>query len=206
MQNTLKKHSKEQKVGVLRKKAMTATQMMSFSNKPLTVSLLRSANKHSKIAVECNAKILGWVEKENIESARFAIKQALITPALRDEIYCQSVRATMGNDKTDYLKRAWLMLALCCCCFQPSDLLKKYIAYHLVHSIDQQTEVGRIAAFAMQNLRRTYQIGDRTMTPCDTEVESVVRLSGIKVSFQTLDGTVKSFLIDSQNYCVRSND
>lgn len=57
----------------------------------------------------------------------FEFLQGIKQIELRDEIYSQLCMQTWRNPNEKSMQKGWLLIALCLCCFPPSNMMFKYL-------------------------------------------------------------------------------
>uniref|UniRef100_G1MRS5 Uncharacterized protein n=1 Tax=Meleagris gallopavo TaxID=9103 RepID=G1MRS5_MELGA len=95
----------------------------------------------------------------NLEKVHFIIGNAILRPAIRDEIYCQICKQLTENSSRSSYARGWILLSLCLGCFPPSDTFVKYLL-NFIHN-----GPSGYAPYCAERLRRTYVNGARTEPP-----------------------------------------
>ncbi|NWY75917.1 MYO7B protein, partial [Erithacus rubecula] len=101
----------------------------------------------------------------NLEKVHFIIGNAILRPAIRDEIYCQICKQLTENSNRSSYARGWILLSLCLGCFPPSDTFVKYLLNFIHHGPTGY------APYCAERLRRTYTNGARTEPPSWLELQ-----------------------------------
>ncbi|NWQ78989.1 MYO7B protein, partial [Columbina picui] len=101
----------------------------------------------------------------NLEKVHFIIGNAILRPAIRDEIYCQICKQLTENSNRSSYARGWILLSLCLGCFPPSDTFVKYLLNFIHHGPTGY------APYCAERLRRTYVNGARTEPPSWLELQ-----------------------------------
>ncbi|NWW11508.1 MYO7A protein, partial [Oreocharis arfaki] len=101
----------------------------------------------------------------NLEKVHFIIGNAILRPAIRDEIYCQICKQLTENSNRSSYARGWILLSLCLGCFPPSDTFVKYLLNFIHHGPTGY------APYCAERLRRTYSNGARTEPPSWLELQ-----------------------------------
>ncbi|NWU97400.1 MYO7A protein, partial [Upupa epops] len=101
----------------------------------------------------------------NLEKVHFIIGNAILRPAIRDEIYCQICKQLTANSNRSSHARGWILLSLCLGCFPPSDAFVKYLLNFIHHGPTGY------APYCAERLRRTYVNGARTEPPSWLELQ-----------------------------------
>ncbi|XP_066302759.1 unconventional myosin-X-like isoform X5 [Branchiostoma lanceolatum] len=77
---------------------------------------------------------------------------------LKDEVYCQLIKQTMGVADVDSIGnlRVWQIMACMCCAFQPTRNVIRYLKFHLKRCKEKFpiTEMAKFATFCGDSLRR----------------------------------------------------
>ncbi|KAM6260380.1 unconventional myosin-VIIb [Spheniscus humboldti] len=102
----------------------------------------------------------------NLEKVHFIIGNAILRPAIRDEIYCQICKQLTENSNRSSYARGWILLSLCLGCFPPSDTFVKYLLNFIHHGPTGY------APYCAERLRRTYVNGARTEPPSWLELQA----------------------------------
>ncbi|XP_063162991.1 unconventional myosin-VIIb isoform X2 [Candoia aspera] len=127
----------------------------------------------------------------NLEKVHFIIGNAILRPAIRDEIYCQICKQlTENNNKTSY-HRGWILLSLCLGSFCPSDKFVKY----LLNFIRDGPLL--YAPYCSERLRRTYMNGTRSEPPSWLELQATKSKKPITLSVIMMNGNSTKVLADS---------
>ncbi|XP_029141653.1 unconventional myosin-VIIb [Protobothrops mucrosquamatus] len=127
----------------------------------------------------------------NLEKVQFIIGNAILRPAIRDEIYCQICKQlTENNNKTSY-HRGWILLSLCLGSFCPSDQFVKYLLNFI--------RCGPLlyAPYCSERLRRTYMNGTRSEPPSWMELQATKNKKPITLSVIMMNGNSTKVLADS---------
>ncbi|XP_039203056.1 unconventional myosin-VIIb isoform X1 [Crotalus tigris] len=127
----------------------------------------------------------------NLEKVQFIIGNAILCPAIRDEIYCQICKQlTENNNKISY-HRGWILLSLCLGCFCPSDQFVKYLLNFI--------RCGPLlyAPYCSEKLRRTYMNGTRSEPPSWMELQATKSKKPITLSVIMMNGNSTKVLADS---------
>ncbi|NWS02845.1 MYO7A protein, partial [Motacilla alba] len=106
----------------------------------------------------------------NLEKVHFIIGNAILRPAIRDEIYCQICKQLTENSNRSSYARGWILLSLCLGCFPPSDTLVKYLLNFIHHGPTGY------APYCAERLRRTYSNGARTEPPSWLELQGGISI------------------------------
>ncbi|NXC04177.1 MYO7A protein, partial [Orthonyx spaldingii] len=101
----------------------------------------------------------------NLEKVHFIIGNAILCPAIRDEIYCQICKQLTENSNRSSYARGWILLSLCLGCFPPSDTFVKYLLNFIHHG------PAGYAPYCAERLRRTCINGARTEPPSWLELQ-----------------------------------
>uniref|UniRef100_A0A8C5SSM1 Myosin VIIB n=1 Tax=Laticauda laticaudata TaxID=8630 RepID=A0A8C5SSM1_LATLA len=127
----------------------------------------------------------------NLEKVQFIIGNAILRPAIRDEIYCQICKQlTENNNKTSY-HRGWILLSLCLGSFCPSDQFVKYLLNFI--------RGGPLlyAPYCSERLRRTYMNGTRFEPPSWMELQATKSKKPITLSVIMMNGNSTKVFADS---------
>ncbi|KAG8135805.1 hypothetical protein E2320_008786 [Naja naja] len=127
----------------------------------------------------------------NLEKVQFIIGNAILRPAIRDEIYCQICKQlTENNNKTSY-HRGWILLSLCLGSFCPSDQFVKYLLNFI--------RGGPLlyAPYCSERLRRTYMNGTRSEPPSWMELQATKSKKPITLSVIMMNGNSTKVFADS---------
>jgi len=127
------------------------------------------------------------------------IRQALNeAQEIHDEVYCQLIKQTSNNPNESNV-RVWQMFACVCCFFPPSQSLIRYIAAYIYGaSLQQNTEAGKWAEFALTQLDYTWAFGRRVFQPTDDEILAVERRQKVNIVIKFLDGEENTIVVHSQ--------
>ncbi|OXB58837.1 hypothetical protein ASZ78_007554 [Callipepla squamata] len=118
----------------------------------------------------------------NLEKVHFIIGNAILRPAIRDEIYCQICKQLTENSNRSSYARGWILLSLCLGCFPPSDTFVKYLL-NFIHS-----GPSGYAPYCAERLRRTYVNGARTEPPSWLELQATKQKKPIMFNVTLMNG------------------
>ncbi|XP_060098667.1 unconventional myosin-VIIb [Heteronotia binoei] len=127
----------------------------------------------------------------NLEKVHFIIGNAILRPAIRDEIYCQICKQlTENNNKTSYL-RGWILLSLCLGSFPPSEKFVKFLLNFI------RSGPLLYAAYCAERLKRTYINGARSEPPSWLELQATKSKMPIILSVTLMNGSSITVSADS---------
>ncbi|XP_069648011.1 unconventional myosin-VIIb isoform X1 [Haliaeetus albicilla] len=118
----------------------------------------------------------------NLEKLHFIIGNAILRPAIRDEIYCQICKQLTENSNRSSYARGWILLSLCLGCFPPSDTFVKYLLNFIHHGPTGY------APYCAERLRRTYVNGARTEPPSWLELQATKQKKPIMFNVTLMNG------------------
>ncbi|XP_059335252.1 unconventional myosin-VIIb isoform X2 [Ammospiza nelsoni] len=118
----------------------------------------------------------------NLEKVHFIIGNAILRPAIRDEIYCQICKQLTENSNRSSYARGWILLSLCLGCFPPSDTFVKYLLNFIHHGPTGY------APYCAERLRRTYSNGARTEPPSWLELQATKQKKPIMFHVTLMNG------------------
>ncbi|XP_065531610.1 unconventional myosin-VIIb isoform X2 [Lathamus discolor] len=118
----------------------------------------------------------------NLEKVHFIIGNAILRPAIRDEIYCQICKQLTENSNRSSYARGWILLSLCLGCFPPSDTFVKYLLNFIHHG------PAGYAPYCAERLRRTYVNGARTEPPSWLELQATKQKKPIVFNVTLMNG------------------
>uniref|UniRef100_A0A8D2MYG7 Myosin VIIB n=1 Tax=Zonotrichia albicollis TaxID=44394 RepID=A0A8D2MYG7_ZONAL len=118
----------------------------------------------------------------NLEKVHFIIGNAILRPAIRDEIYCQICKQLTENSNRSSYARGWILLSLCLGCFPPSDTFVKYLLNFIHHGPTGY------APYCAERLRRTYSNGARTEPPSWLELQATKQKKSIMFHVTLMNG------------------
>uniref|UniRef100_A0A8C9ERF7 Myosin VIIB n=1 Tax=Pavo cristatus TaxID=9049 RepID=A0A8C9ERF7_PAVCR len=118
----------------------------------------------------------------NLEKVHFIIGNAILRPAIRDEIYCQICKQLTENSSRSSYARGWILLSLCLGCFPPSDTFVKYLL-NFIHN-----GPSGYAPYCAERLRRTYVNGARTEPPSWLELQATKQKKPIMFNVTLMNG------------------
>ncbi|XP_066196580.1 LOW QUALITY PROTEIN: unconventional myosin-VIIb-like, partial [Sylvia atricapilla] len=118
----------------------------------------------------------------NLEKVHFIIGNAILRPAIRDEIYCQICKQLTENSNRNSYARGWILLSLCLGCFPPSDTFVKYLLNFIHHGPTGY------APYCAERLRRTYSNGARTEPPSWLELQATKQKKPIMFNVTLMNG------------------
>ncbi|XP_021250654.1 unconventional myosin-VIIb [Numida meleagris] len=118
----------------------------------------------------------------NLEKVHFIIGNAILRPAIRDEIYCQICKQLTENSSRSSYARGWILLSLCLGCFPPSDTFVKYLL-NFIHN-----GPSGYAPYCAERLRRTYVNGARTEPPSWLELQATKQKKPIVFNVTLMNG------------------
>ncbi|NXS56892.1 MYO7B protein, partial [Brachypteracias leptosomus] len=138
-----------------------------------SLKLKRSSKLTGKVADQLRSgeeafqddKLITERPMSNLEKVHFIIGNAILRPAIRDEIYCQICKQLTENSNRSSYARGWILLSLCLGCFPPSDTFVKYLLNFIHHGPTGY------APYCAERLRRTYVNGARTEPPSWLELQ-----------------------------------
>uniref|UniRef100_A0A8C3JZP0 Myosin VIIB n=1 Tax=Calidris pygmaea TaxID=425635 RepID=A0A8C3JZP0_9CHAR len=128
--------------------------------------------------------LLTWKPRpmSNLEKVHFIIGNAILRPAIRDEIYCQICKQLTENSNRSSYARGWILLSLCLGCFPPSDTFVKYLLNFIHHGPPGY------APYCVERLRRTYVNGARTEPPSWLELQATKQKKPIMFHVTLMNG------------------
>ncbi|XP_057282395.1 unconventional myosin-VIIb isoform X3 [Pezoporus wallicus] len=118
----------------------------------------------------------------NLEKVHFIIGNAILRPAIRDEIYCQICKQLTENSNRSSYARGWILLSLCLGCFPPSNTFVKYLLNFIHHG------PAGYAPYCAERLRRTYVNGARTEPPSWLELQATKQKKPIMFNVTLMNG------------------
>uniref|UniRef100_A0A8B9VAH4 Myosin VIIB n=1 Tax=Anas zonorhyncha TaxID=75864 RepID=A0A8B9VAH4_9AVES len=118
----------------------------------------------------------------NLEKVHFIIGNAILRPAIRDEIYCQICKQLSENSNKNSYARGWILLSLCLGCFPPSETFLKYLL-NFIHK-----GPSGYAPYCAERLRRTYVNGARTEPPSWLELQATKQKKPIVFNVTLMNG------------------
>ncbi|XP_074955503.1 unconventional myosin-VIIb [Phalacrocorax aristotelis] len=118
----------------------------------------------------------------NLEKVHFIIGNAILRPAIRDEIYCQICKQLTENNNRSSYARGWILLSLCLGCFPPSDTFVKYLLNFIHHGPTGY------APYCAERLRRTYVNGARAEPPSWLELQATKQKKPIMFNVTLMNG------------------
>ncbi|XP_019328935.1 PREDICTED: unconventional myosin-VIIb [Aptenodytes forsteri] len=127
----------------------------------------------------------------NLEKVHFIIGNAILRPAIRDEIYCQICKQLTENSNRSSYARGWILLSLCLGCFPPSDTFVKYLLNFIHHGPTGY------APYCAERLRRTYVNGARTEPPSWLELQATKQKKPIMFNVTLMNGQSVTVPADS---------
>ncbi|XP_063263865.1 unconventional myosin-VIIb [Prinia subflava] len=127
----------------------------------------------------------------NLEKVHFIIGNAILRPAIRDEIYCQICKQLTENSNRSSYARGWILLSLCLGCFPPSDTFVKYLLNFIHHGPTGY------APYCAERLRRTYSNGARTEPPSWLELQATKQKKPIMFNVTLMNGQSITIPADS---------
>ncbi|XP_019398450.1 PREDICTED: unconventional myosin-VIIb [Crocodylus porosus] len=118
----------------------------------------------------------------NLEKVHFIIGNAILRPAIRDEIYCQICKQLTENSNRSSHARGWILLSLCLGCFPPSDTFVKYLL-NFIHRGPPS-----YAPYCADRLKRTYANGVRAEPPSWLELQATKQKRPIVFNVTLMNG------------------
>lgn len=147
MPNFAKQHFRQSTKSNIRK-----DQELSYTKKPISMSLLPMSDELSKRAVDLFGKILMFTSKKPPAKPEMIVEyimtEALVEEKLRDELYCQVsivllfensfsflfsqlIKQQLGMLPSEqYLIKVWELFTFCAACVRPSAQLENYVLNH----------------------------------------------------------------------------
>ncbi|XP_054838494.1 unconventional myosin-VIIb [Eublepharis macularius] len=127
----------------------------------------------------------------NLEKVHFVIGNAILRPAIRDEIYCQICKQlSENNNKTSYL-RGWILLSLCLGSFPPSEKFVKFLLNFI------RGGPTLYAPYCAERLKRTYVNGARSEPPSWLELQATKCKMPTMLSVTLMNGSSITVPADS---------
>ncbi|XP_061492399.1 unconventional myosin-VIIb isoform X2 [Rhineura floridana] len=170
-----------------------------FSKVVSSVKLKRNSKLTGKVANQLNNGEDTFQEESavserpmsNLEKVHFIIGNAIMRPAIRDEIYCQICKQlTENNNKTSYL-RGWILLSLCLGSFSPTDKFVKYLLNFI------RGGPPLYVPYCSERLKRTYMNGTRSEPPSWLELQATKSKKPITLSVTLMNGSSITVPADS---------
>uniref|UniRef100_A0A674ITT3 Myosin VIIB n=1 Tax=Terrapene triunguis TaxID=2587831 RepID=A0A674ITT3_9SAUR len=118
----------------------------------------------------------------NLEKVHFVIGNAILRPAIRDEIYCQICKQLSENNNKSSRARGWILLSLCLGCFPPSDKFVKYLLNFI------RSGPTGYAPYCAERLKRTYTNGARAEPPSWLELQATKQKKPIVFNVTLMNG------------------
>ncbi|EMP42626.1 Myosin-VIIb [Chelonia mydas] len=155
-----------------------------------SVKLKRSSKLTGKVVSQLNSREELIQEQStildrpmsNLEKVHFIIGNAILRPAIRDEIYCQICKQLSGNNNKSSRARGWILLSLCLGCFPPSDKFVKYLLNFI------RSGPTGYAPYCAERLKRTYTNGARTEPPSWLELQATKQKKPIVFNVTLMNG------------------
>ncbi|CAM4610476.1 unnamed protein product [Lepidochelys olivacea] len=155
-----------------------------------SVKLKRSSKLTGKVVSQLNSREELIQEQStildrpmsNLEKVHFIIGNAILRPAIRDEIYCQICKQLSGNNNKSSRARGWILLSLCLGCFPPSDKFVKYLLNFICNGPTGY------APYCAERLNRTYTNGARTEPPSWLELQATKQKKPIVFNVTLMNG------------------
>uniref|UniRef100_A0A8C3SBV2 Myosin VIIB n=1 Tax=Chelydra serpentina TaxID=8475 RepID=A0A8C3SBV2_CHESE len=127
----------------------------------------------------------------NLEKVHFIIGNAILRPAIRDEIYCQICKQLSENSNKSSRARGWILLSLCLGCFPPSDTFVKYLLNFI------RSGPTGYAPYCAERLKRTYTNGARAEPPSWLELQATKQKKPIVFNVTLMNGQSVTVPADS---------
>jgi hypothetical protein len=120
--------SVQKSFGLVRRRALSANEMVTFTDRPLQQALTQVAPEMSKAAVKIFLKVMAYMGDDGGRTAGdYRTLQQIVAeatnPELRDEVYCQLAKQTSDNPSVESEERGWELLAACATSFAPRTIL-----------------------------------------------------------------------------------
>lgn len=128
---------------------------------------------------------------KSVQLIQSTVTHCLARPELRDELFCQLIKQTTNNPKTEFALRAWEFLCVLCVSFPPSKILYNYLKVHLMIS-SKDSVIGKHALFCLESVKLVKSGGPRRLAPSITEIEKIKLIQPIICRFYFLDGKAKA--------------
>eukprot|EP00052_Salpingoeca_macrocollata_P001633 m.26649 g.26649 ORF g.26649 m.26649 type:complete len:615 (+) comp11548_c0_seq1:81-1925(+) len=127
----------------------------------------------------------------NLQLVQHVCNTGITRPNTRDELYCQICKQLTENPNRASTARAWILLALCCGSFPPSD--------NFLGVLETQIENGPplYKPFVQERLARTLKMGVRKLPPTALEIASAFSKNPIELPVFFFSGSIV-FQGDSQ--------
>lgn len=141
-------------------------------------------------------------ERESLRLAQCILDRCLKKDAdiLKNEFFLQLIKQTTDHPEpnSEINQRHWQLLALACSITYPSDCkILSYLHSHLRRcSLDQVTDEGQYAQFALRSLRGTLDTRGRRYAPSETEILCTVNCRRVYARVYFLDGQFEAVEFD----------
>ncbi|KAL6075618.1 Unconventional myosin-XV [Balamuthia mandrillaris] len=188
-----------------KKVAIEMEEITSFSKEPIHDSLLPLAARDNKAALKMFKRIMMYmgdlpckIEQEIMLPQRI-LEQGINNRELRDETYCQLMKQVHKNPRPTSEERGWILIALACSTFIPSDSvlaeLMKLLEDKQQNRLANPT-VAFIASAATERLQNAMLIGERSLGPSLIEVNALKRRQRVVCRISMPDGAYRALHID----------
>jgi len=109
--------------------------MLKWTKKPIPTSLTNMSSTYAKMASKLFKNILGYMGDRSLSYpvmlAQDLLNQALETPEIRDEIYCQIIKQLTENPSPQSISKGWQLMEFCLQTFPPGDDFGNYLEMYL---------------------------------------------------------------------------
>ncbi|KAK2954796.1 putative Rho GTPase-activating protein 39 [Blattamonas nauphoetae] len=165
-------HFTNQKKGIFHRNAPSASELLTFSTKPVVPILKSTPVDREKDARRLFRDILKWMgviraKKELLFYTKRLIKLGEVDPSLRDEIYMQLLRMTnpptpaslqhAPKDQPKYTfamcESAWILISMCCDAFLPSQDFEMTLLAYFKNTIEHQSKFPDFTTDQMEIIR-----------------------------------------------------
>ncbi|XP_053210352.1 myosin-I heavy chain-like isoform X2 [Panonychus citri] len=176
----------------------------SFAQDALSSSNLPSEEENGNQQSNDENEWLRVKEKDHIRLAQSIIDRCTRKDAsdiFKNEFFLQLIKQTTDhpdpNSKVNI--RHWQLLVLACSITYPTDRrILSYLHAHLrKRSLDEVTEEGKFAQFALKNLQGTLETRGRKITPSRLEILSTIECRRIYARIHFLDGQFQAVEFDA---------
>jgi hypothetical protein len=188
---------------------MDEKKLLSYKKSMIKKALLKQNRELDSECVQLFKNLFSYMgdrssSKAPLDHAKKMLRNLMNAPSgLRDEAYMHVCKQTTENPKAESSLKGWEMMAFYLCTFPPSKSLKNFLADHIskaANNTSDKTLIPQMAKQCEERLNTILRLGQRKQVPSKLELSNIQKNSPISLSVKLVDGTAKTFNVDSYTF------